>query len=62
VTTEDGSELAFQLETISAVEIDITHTFVPPERSIYRRALVRARRASGAPLVGWTEFNRFLKR
>ena len=62
VTTDDGAELAFELETISAVEIDITHTFVPPERSIYRRALVRARRESGAPLLGWTEFNRFAKR
>jgi hypothetical protein len=62
VTTEDGTQLGFELETISAVEIDITHTFVPPERSIYRRALVRARRDGGAPLLGWTEFNRFLKR
>ena len=62
VTTEDGGRLAFDLETISAVEIDITHTFVPPERSIYRRALVRATRAGGAPLLGWTEFNRFLNR
>ena len=61
VTTEDGSQLAFEIEPISAVEIDITHTFVPPQRSVYRRALVRARRADGPPLLGWTEFNRFPK-
>lgn len=62
VTTEDGTSLALDIETISAVEIDITHTFVPPTRSIYRRALVRATRPDGGPLLGWTEFNRFLKR
>jgi len=61
ITTEDGSRLAFDLEPISSVEIDITHTFVPPQRSVYRRALVRARRAEGPPLLGWTEFNRFVK-
>ncbi|RIL03941.1 MAG: hypothetical protein DCC71_14585 [Proteobacteria bacterium] len=62
VTTEDGARLAFDVEPISAVEIDITHTFVPPQRSVYRRALVRAARANGPPLLGWTEFNRFVKR
>jgi hypothetical protein len=62
VTTDDGTELRFELATISAVEIDITHTFVPPARSIYRRALVRATRDDGPPLLGWTEFNRFPKR
>jgi hypothetical protein len=61
VTTEDGSQLTFDVEPISSVEIDITHTFVPPQRSVYRRALVRARRAEGPPLLGWTEFNRFVK-
>ena len=62
VVAEDGTQLAFDVEPIAAAEIDITHTFVPPQRSVYRRALVRARRADGAPLIGWTEFNRFVKR
>jgi hypothetical protein len=62
LVTEDGAELAFAIEAISAVEIDITHTFVPPQRSVYRRALVRAHREDGPPLLGWTEFNRFPKR
>jgi hypothetical protein len=57
---EDGTRLAFDVEPIAATEIDITHTFVPPQRSVYRRALVRARpRDGGAPLLGWVEFNRF---
>jgi len=38
VTAEDASTFAGRIEVISAAEIDITHTFVPPERSIYRRA------------------------
>jgi hypothetical protein len=61
-TTEDGGRLAFDVEPIAAAEIDITHTFVPPQRSIYRRTLVRARRANGPDLLGWIEFNRFVKR
>jgi len=66
VTGEDGSRLAGSLEPLTAAEIDITHTFVPPQRSIYRRALVRARLEEGPPLLrggppllGWIEFNRF---
>ena len=61
VVAEDGSRLAGELEAIDAAEIDITHTFVPPQRSIYRRALVRARRDGGPPLLGWCELNRFVK-
>jgi hypothetical protein len=61
VTAEDGTRLAGRLEPITAAEIDITHTFVPPERSIYRRALIRVHLdGGGAPLLGWTEFNYFL--
>ncbi|HEY8495093.1 MAG TPA: hypothetical protein VIN04_14470 [Myxococcota bacterium] len=60
-TAEDGSALAFDVEPLTAAEIDITHTFVPPRRSVYRRALVRARAAHGndPPLLGWVESNRF---
>ena len=61
VVAEDGTRLVFEIEPITATEIDITHTFVPPQRSVYRRALVRAHRDGGPPLIGWTEFNRFLK-
>lgn len=60
VTAEDGQALSGTIEPISAAEIDITHTFVPPERSIYRRALIRvARDGGGAPLLGWIELNYF---
>lgn len=59
-TAADGTQLAFDIEPLAAAEIDITHTFVPPQRSVYRRALVRARRAGGAPLLGWVESNRFV--
>jgi hypothetical protein len=62
IVAEDGTQLAFEIEAIAAAEIDITHTFVPPQRSVYRRALVRARREGGPPLIGWTEFNRFVTR
>jgi hypothetical protein len=62
-TAEDGTALAFAIEPLAAAEIDITHTFVPPQRSVYRRALVRARAeraADGGPrLLGWVESNRF---
>jgi hypothetical protein len=57
---EDGTALAFDVEPLAAAEIDITHTFVPPQRSVYRRALVRAAGAGRAePLLGWVESNRF---
>jgi hypothetical protein len=60
VSAADGTQLRFDIEPLSAAEIDITHTFVPPERSVYRRALVRGRRADGPPLLGWVESNRFV--
>jgi hypothetical protein len=60
VTAEDGTSFGGRVEPITAAEIDITHTFVPPERSIYRRALIRVHPdGGGAPLLGWTEFNYF---
>lgn len=58
--TEDGAEISGRVESLTAAEIDITHTFVPPRRSLYRRALVRvALDDGGPPLLGWVEFNRF---
>ncbi len=60
VRTEDGSELNGRVTSLTGTEIDITHTFVPPRRSLYRRALVRvALDDGGPPLLGWVEFNRF---
>jgi hypothetical protein len=60
VTAEDGSTFAARVEVISAAEIDIAHTFVPPRPSIYRRALIRVHPDDGsAPLLGWTELNYF---
>src|SRR5262249_309511 len=60
ITAEDGTRFAARVEPIAAAEIDITHTFVPPARSIYRRALIRVHPDDGgAPLVGWSEFNYF---
>jgi hypothetical protein len=59
VQAEDGTSLGGALEPISAAEIDLSHSFVPPQRSIYRRALLRARlEPRGEPLLGWLEFNR----
>lgn len=60
VGAEDGAELAGTIESISGAEIDITHTFVPPRRSVYRRALIRVALDGGAPAVGWLESNRFV--
>jgi len=63
VVAEDGTRLGGRVEPVSAAEIDLTHTLVPPERSIYRRALVRVLPDDGgAPLLGWTEFHYFLGR
>jgi len=51
--------MAGSIESISGAEIDITHTFVPPRRSVYRRALIRLTPDGGAPAIGWLESNRF---
>ncbi len=59
-TAEDGTRVGGQVQPIATVEIDLTHCFVPPERSIYRRSLVRVAPDDGdAPLIGWVEFNAF---
>ena len=60
VTAEGGAHLAGRIEAITATEIDITHTFVPPRRSVYRRALIRITFDDGVPAVGWLESNRFV--
>src|SRR5262249_16321733 len=59
LTADDGSVLAGGVESITGAAIDLSHTFVPPRRSIYRRALVRFTPDGRAPLLGWVEFNRF---
>jgi hypothetical protein len=57
--TERGEALHGEIESLSGIEIDLTHTFVPPQRSLYRRGLVRVTLAGEAePLIGWLEFNR----
>jgi hypothetical protein len=60
VRAEDGDALAGRVEALTAAEIDLTHAFVPPRRSLYRRALVRLTPDGGTPVLGWVEFNRFL--
>ncbi len=59
LVTESGEALHGEIESLSGVEIDLTHTFTPPQRSLYRRGLVRVR-LEGEPelLMGWLEFNR----
>ncbi len=55
---EKGETVRARLEVVSAAEIDITHTFVPPQRSFYRRSLVRIHLEDGGePLLGWCEVN-----
>ena len=61
IATETGERFAARIDALTGAEIDLTHTFVPPRRSLYRRALVRATpEGGGAPLLGWVEFNRFV--
>jgi len=57
--TASGDELRGTIESLSGIEIDLTHTFEPPQRSLYRRGLVRvALEGEAEPLTGWLEFNR----
>lgn len=57
--TEGGERCGFRLEVISGAEIDLTHSLIPPRRTIYRRALVRVHPEDGGdPLLGWCEFHR----
>jgi hypothetical protein len=59
IESEGGERLAFRLEAISGVEIDLTHTLIPPRRTTYRRVLVRVHpEAGGDALLGWCEFHR----
>jgi hypothetical protein len=55
----DGTSLAGALETVSGVEIDITHCFDPPRATVYRRSLVRFTPDTGTPVLGWLERNHF---
>ena len=57
--TEGGERSAFRMEVISAAEIDLTHSLIPPRRTTYRRALVRVHPEDGGDaLLGWCEFHR----
>jgi hypothetical protein len=59
LVTESGEALRGEIESLSGVEIDLTHTFTPPQRSLYRRGLVRVHLDGEAELLtGWLEFNR----
>lgn len=59
VATEAGEALRGEITSLSGVEIDLTHTFTPPQRSLYRRGLIRvALEGEAEPLTGWLEFNR----
>ena len=53
-----GRVIQGEVETISGMEIDITHTFSPPKRTEYRRSLVRCRVDGGPAVIGWLECNR----
>jgi len=58
--TEDGEIFAARIEPLTGTEIDITHCFEPPRRSVYRRTLVRVTPDGDRPLLGWLESNRFV--
>jgi hypothetical protein len=63
LVSESGEALHGEIESLSGVEIDLSHVFTPPQRSLYRRALVRVRLDDEAePLTGWLEFNRLRER
>jgi hypothetical protein len=58
--TEDGTVFAAAIEPLTGAEVDITHCFEPPRRSVYRRTLVRVTPDGERPLLGWLESNRFV--
>ncbi len=61
VKAEDGTVIKGTIESITGTEIDITHVFSPPRRSIYRRNLIRCTAFDGAvSALGWFESNRFV--
>ncbi len=55
---ESGREINMRIETISGMEIDITHAFQPAKRTEYRRSLVRCYMGDQDPVIGWLECNR----
>lgn len=55
---EGGRAVSGRIETISGMEIDITHTFSIPKRTEYRRSLVRCVIENEQPVIGWFECNR----
>jgi hypothetical protein len=58
LSCESGREIKGRIETLTGVEIDITHTFATPQRTEYRRSLVRCYLEGEAPVIGWLECNR----
>lgn len=59
LTVQDGSKISGRIESISGVEIDLSHSLPGP--SLYRRTLVRLHPEDGsAPMIGWMEINRML--
>ncbi len=53
-----GRAISGRIETISGMEIDISHTFSPPKHSEYRRSLVRCHIDGEEAAIGWFECNR----
>ena len=51
-------QISGRIETISGMEIDITHTFATPKRTEYRRSLVRCFIEGEDAVIGWLECNR----
>lgn len=55
---EAGTQFKGRLEVISAAELDVSHCFGTPQRSFYRRALVRIHvEGVSDALLGWCEVN-----
>ncbi len=62
ITAADGTVIKGSIESITGTEIDITHAFNPPKRSIYRRNLIRCTAFDDTvSVLGWYESNRFIK-
>ncbi|MBW2941121.1 hypothetical protein [Zhongshania aquimaris] len=55
---DSGRQISGRIETISGMEIDITHTFATPKRTEYRRSLVRCFIEGEDAVIGWLECNR----
>jgi len=67
IKTEDSKLITGHLEPISGVEIDLSHTDSPRERTRFHRTLVRfvedgvKPRRKRPPTIGWFETNRYLE-